>query len=55
MINLIRNNLLNPGFVLENGDIVSDECIHEMLVKTKTEYGLPYSVSDIHINVSGQQ
>lgn len=55
MIKLIRNNLLDSGFVLENGDTVSDECIREMLVKTKTEYGLAYKVSDVHLNVVGQQ
>lgn len=55
LIKLIRNNLLDSGFVLENGDIVSVKCIREMLGKTKTEYGLAYKVSDIHLNVSGQQ
>lgn len=55
MIKLIRNNFINSGFFLKNEDFVSDACIREMLMKTKTEYGLAYKLDETHLNVSGHQ
>ena len=40
---------------MQNGDTVSDTAIREMLIKTKTEYGLAHKLSETHLNVSGSQ
>lgn len=55
LIKLIRNNFLDSGFYMKNGNYVSDSCIREMLTATKTEYGLAHKLSELHLNVSGQQ
>ena len=55
LIKLIRNNLVDSGFYLKDGSFISDACIREMLTATKTEYGLAYKLSEMHLNVSGHQ
>lgn len=55
LIKLIRNNFIDSCFYLKDGSFISDSCIREMLTATKTEYGLAYKLSEIHLNVSGQQ
>ena len=55
LIKLIRNNLIDSGFLLEDGSVITDESIREVVMKTKTEYGLAYKVTETHLNVRGQQ
>ena len=55
LIELVRNNFLDSGFVLDNGNCVTAESIHEMLAKAKIENGLAYKISEIHLNVHGQK
>lgn len=55
MIKLIRNNFIDSGFVMKDGTNVSDQSIREMLLNTKSEYGLAYKLSEVHLNVSGMQ
>lgn len=55
LIKLIRNNLVDSGFFLQDGNFVSDASIREIIVKTKTEYGLAYKLNEMHLNVRGNQ
>ena len=52
---LVRNNLIDSGFFLNNGDYISVASIREMVMKTKSEYGLAYKISELHLNVKDQQ
>lgn len=40
---------------MKDGNHVSATAIHEMLSKTKTEYGLAHKVKERHLHVSGQE
>lgn len=55
LIKLVRNNFLDSGFFLSNGDHVSPESIYEMLKHSKTEYALAYKLNETHLNVTGPQ
>lgn len=55
LIKLIRNNLTDSGFFMKNGDCVSNACIREMSLKTKTEYDLAYKLGETYLNMSGQE
>ena len=55
LMKLVRNNLIDSGFFLNNGDYISVASIREMVMKTKSEYGLAYKISELHLNVKDQQ
>lgn len=55
MLKLLRNNFIDSGFLLANGDHVSDAAVREMLSLAKTECSLTHKIRETFINVWGQQ
>lgn len=53
LVKLIRNNFI--GFEFRNGEHVSDSAIREMLTLKKTDYCFAHKISEIHLNLGGQQ
>lgn len=55
LLKLIRNNFIDSGFDLANGAHVSDAAIRKIMSMKKTEYCLIPKISELHLNVYGQQ
>lgn len=55
LLKLIRNNFVDSGFKLRNGEHVSDTAVRELMSLKKTEYSLAHKLSEFHLNLFGQQ
>jgi hypothetical protein len=55
LLKLIRNWLLDTGFLLEDGSLINKNPLEELLKLTDTEVNVCYKLSKKHIECSGPQ
>lgn len=53
LIKLIRNNFLDSGFLLADGNKVSHDCVTEIIARAKHDLKITHRLSDKHIHVTG--
>ena len=55
LMKLIRNNFLDHGFQLSDGNYVHSGPVNELIKRSKSDLKTSYKLSERHINVSGLQ
>ena len=55
LIKLVRNNFLDSGFELENGNFVQSGCVKEIIQRSLSDLKPTYRLTEKHIHVTGTQ
>lgn len=53
LLKLIRNNFLDHGFVLDNGQYVLSQCVQQLIAHSRSDIKVTHRLSSKHINVKG--